>query len=74
MSLHVKDLPDFPGAGVHLRCVHCDGKFSAMRSDYFAADPDTELEHCSYDMVLAREIVTYEVIGLGEAEGHKEDG
>lgn len=66
MALHVKDLPSEPGSDVVLYCTRCGETFSAARADYFAAEPDTELVHCSYDMVLARKQV--HIIGISPKE------
>lgn len=72
MALYVRDLPVTPGLDVVLYCTRCGDTFSAARGDYFAADPDTELVHCDYDMVLARRQV--HIIGISPQEAEVSDG
>ncbi len=66
----VAELPETPPAGVVMQCLECRERYSARRSDYFAADPRTEFTCCGVPAMLVRWRTTAEMITPREAEAH----
>jgi hypothetical protein len=59
-AVHVSDLSDNPQYGECLYCAKCASEYSADRSDYFMADPQTIFRCCRRLMRLVVKRTVYE--------------
>lgn len=64
MTIHVRDLPERPEAGVQLYCYRCDGEYSAYKGDYFLQSPDYvfKCQNCKRLLMLVEKRTTHQLI------------